>query len=230
MLYRMFFPLVKALVRTVFFVLGAPVRIRGAQHVPTTGGVLICPNHVSDADPAAIGVSLPRDGHFMAKATLFSHPVAGALLRFCRSFPVRRDSADRGALRHAEELLRAGEVVVIFPEGGGNEAGVLQPLHPGALLVALRTKATVVPVALVGTNRVWRYGAPLPRRTQTPVCVTFGEPLDLSDLAGKKGAVEEATRRLTVRLAAMLDQPIPQGRPVSREETPGTQSQEPSAS
>jgi len=106
--------------------------------------------------------------------------------------------------------------VVIFPEGGGNHEGTLQPLHPGAMLVALRARVPVIPVALVNTNRVWPYGAPTPRYAGVPVWVTFGEPLDLSDLHGRKGAVEEATRRLTERLAAMLDQPVPEGKPKNR--------------
>lgn len=219
MLYNLLYPVMVRCIRAIFAVLGGFKR-RGVENVPKTGGVLLCPNHISDADPPAVAVALPRPAWFMAKEELFSVPVLGALLRFWHGFPVKRDSADRTALRRAEELLKAGEAVVIFPEGGGNEEGTLQPLHPGALLIALRTRVPVVPVAVRNTNRVWPYGAPLPRRNSggSPVQVTFGEPLDLSDLYGKKGAVEAATARLTETLARMLDQPVPTGSPIPRSE------------
>ncbi len=216
MLYHLTWPLMKAFLRAAFAVLGG-FRARGAEHVPRSGGVLLCPNHVSDADPPALAVALPRGAWFMAKGELFDVPVLGALMRLWRGFPVQRNSPDRAALRRAEELLKAGEAVVIFPEGGGNPEGRLQPLNPGALLIALRTGVPVVPVALVSTNRVWPYGDPLPRRAGVPVSVTFGPALDLSDLKGERGAVEAATMRLTRALAAMLGQPLPEGTPQRRD-------------
>jgi 1-acyl-sn-glycerol-3-phosphate acyltransferase len=80
-------------------------------------------------------------------------------------------------------------------------------------LVALRAKVPVVPVALINTNKVLPYGHVTLKKSPVPVTVIFGEPLDLSDLYGKKGGIEEATRRLTERLAAMLGQPVPEGKP-----------------
>ena len=217
MMYRLTWPLMKAFMRLCFVFLGGFSSL-GKNHVPRTGGVLLCPNHVCDADPPAVAVALPRSAYFMAKEELFDIPVLGYLVRLWHGFPVKRDSADRAALRRAEELLKAGEAVVIFPEGGGNEAGVLQPLHPGALLVALRAKVPVVPVALVNTNKVWTYGDAKPHRSGTPVSVTFGPPIDFSDIQGTKGAVEKATARLTETLAQMLNQPVPVGKPKVHEE------------
>ena len=216
MLYWVTRPLMKAFIALTFAVLGG-FRVAGQKNIPKTGGVLFCPNHTCDADPAALFLALPRAGYFMAKEELFHIPVVGALIKHFRSFPVQRDSADRSALRFAEEKLKAGEAVVIFPEGGGNAENTLQPLHPGALLVALRAKVPVVPVAVENAQRFWKYGDPLPRYSGVPLRVTFGEPLDFSHLYGQKGAVETATQRLTERLAAMLDQHVPQGKPPVRE-------------
>ncbi len=218
MWYRFTWPLMKAVLRGTFAVLGG-FRAQGTRNVPRSGAVLICPNHISDADPPAVAVAVPRNAFYMAKHDLFEVPVLGYLMRHFRAFPIKRDSADRAALRKAEELLQNGEAVVIFAEGGGNEEGTLQPLYPGAMLIALKTRVPVVPVALVNTNEVWEYGSPTPKRAGVPVSVTFGEPLDLSDLYGKKGAVDEATRRLTERLAQMLNQPVPQGKPKPREDS-----------
>ncbi len=200
--------LVKVIVWIIFQGLGG-LRIKSKSQVPRRGGVMLCPNHVCDIDPAALYVAMPRRAHYMAKAELFDMRFVGGLIRLCRAFPIKRDTADRSALRHAEELLRAGEAVVIFPEGGGNDENTLQPLQPGALLLALRTKVPVVPIALKNTALVLPYGAVRPQHSPRAVEVVFGEPLDLSDLYGKKGAALEATRRLTERLAQMLDQPIP---------------------
>ncbi len=219
MLYHLTWPLMKLFMRAVFALLGG-FKKQGTAHVPRTGGVLLCPNHVSDADPPAVAVALPRSAWFMAKEELFTIPILGALMRLWHGFPVKRNSADRAALRRAEELLKAGEAVVIFPEGGGNPHGTLQPLNPGALMIALRAGVPVVPVALVNTHRVWPHGDLRPRRAGVPVSVTFGPPLDFSDLKGQRGAVETATARLTETLAAMLNQPIPQGKPQRRDEEP----------
>ena len=219
MLYHLTWPFMKLFMRAVFALLGG-FKKQGTANVPRTGGVLLCPNHVSDADPPAVAVALPRNAWFMAKEEIFDIPIIGALTRLWHGFPIKRNSADRTALRRAEELLKAGEAVVIFPEGGGNAEGTLQPLNPGALMIALRAGVPVVPVALVNTNHVWPYGDIRPRRAGVPVSVTFGPPLDLSDLKGQRGAVETATARLTETLAAMLNQPVPQGKPRRRDEEP----------
>ena len=195
------------------------VVVRGAANVPRTGGVLLCPNHVSDADPALVGATCPRPApFFVAKRELFAIRYLGWWLRAWRVVPIERNAADRAALRRIEELLKAGQAVVLFPEGGGNAAGTLQPLNPGALLLALRVKVPVVPVALQNTGKVWVHGAVFPRRVAAPapLRVTYGEPLDLSDLYGKPGATDAATRRLTETLAAMLGQPVPVGKPRNR--------------
>jgi 1-acyl-sn-glycerol-3-phosphate acyltransferase len=210
------YQLLRALCRAIahlLLVIHGGLQVEGVERVPRTGGVLICPNHVCDMDPPAVGAALTRAAWFMAKSELFEMPFFSWLLPRLHAFPIKRDSADRTALTRAEELLKAGEAVVIFPEGGGNYEGTLQPLHPGALLIALRARVPVVPVALINTNKVLPYGSVKLQRSPEPVRVVFGEPLDFSDLYGKKGGIEEATRRLTERLAAMLGQPIPEGKP-----------------
>ena len=208
MLYKFTWPLMKRLIHLVFIYLGGIRRV-GFANVPRYGGVLICPNHVSDADPCAIAAMLPRDAYYMAKEEVFAPPVLGFLLRLYRVFPIRPNSADRAALRYAEELLKAGEAVVIFPEGGGNAENTLQPLYPGAMLLALRCDVPVVPVALTNTGKVWRYGDLRPNRAGVMVGVEFGRPLDLTPFRGKPRATDKATRLLTETLAEMLGQPIP---------------------
>ena len=220
LLYAVTFPLAKQLVAALFWHLGrGRMRTFGAANVPRSGGVLICPNHVSDGDPPTVAITCPRKTpYFVGKRELFDIRYLGWWLRLWRVLPIQRDSADRAALRRLEELLKAGEAVVLFPEGGGNAAGTLQPLHAGAMLIALRARVPVVPVALRNTGVVWTYGDVLPHRVFAPhpISATYGEPIDLSDLYGKPGAAEAATRCLTQRLAAMLEQPMPEGKPRNR--------------
>ncbi|HEY3282948.1 MAG TPA: lysophospholipid acyltransferase family protein, partial [Armatimonadota bacterium] len=149
--YRVTFPFLKAAIQVVMHLL-APLRIEGCGNVPRSGGVLITPNHLSDCDPFAVTVGLRRRAWHMGKAELFEMPVVGAFCRFCQTFAVKRGQPDREALRMAEALLRAGEAVLVFPEGRLSETGLLQPMYSGVALLALRTGVPVVPVGLTGTD------------------------------------------------------------------------------
>src|SRR5579884_3427271 len=175
-LYRLIRPIFWITFRVLFALLGG-IRYEGRTNVPKQGGVLIAPNHISDADPPAVGVALPRPCYFMAKEELFRIPILGLIMRVMHGFPIKRYSADRAALRYTEELLKQGEAVVIFPEGKLSENGQLQPFLPGVILVADRSGAPILPVALIGTDRLLPYGKLIPRPTRKPVVVRFGRPI-----------------------------------------------------
>jgi 1-acyl-sn-glycerol-3-phosphate acyltransferase len=200
--------LVRGVMRLAYRVLGR-LRVEGAANVPPEGAVILAPNHVSAADWPAVGVAAPRFLWFMAKEELFAIPVLGPLIDLCRAFPVRRDTNDRAALRLTEALLERGQAVVIFPEGRVSEDARLQPLKHGLALVALRTGAPVVPVALLGTERMLPFGRNIPRRVREPVFVRFGTPLQFDDLregerrTPSREAVETATGRLTAALTEL---------------------------
>src|SRR5579862_1573065 len=108
--------IVWVLLRILYTVLGG-IRLEGRANVPRKGGVMVTPNHISDADPPTMGFALPRFCYFMAKEELFQIRIIGPLIRWLHGFPVKRYTADRAALRRAEELLKVGEAVIIFPEG-----------------------------------------------------------------------------------------------------------------
>lgn len=172
---------IRSTIRFLFAVMGR-LRIEGVKNIPRKGGAILAANHRSASDWPAIGVSCPRPLRWMAKDDLFDVPVIGPFARLFRAFPVRRGTADRAALRIAEELVAGGDALVIFPEGAVSETATLQPFKHGLALVALRTGAPVVPVALIGTERLVPYGKNLPRPTWKPVRIRFGAPLDFSDL------------------------------------------------
>lgn len=168
-------PIVRGLARLLF-----RIRFVGVEHVPGTGAVLLVPNHVSYMDPVLISIPIHRPLHFMTLAGFFNVPGLGALIRWCRAFPVREDEADRQAVRTAIRILRAGEPLVIFPEGGRSTDGRLLPFRPGAFRIALQTDVPVVPVTIAGAFEAW----PAQRRLPGPgrITITYHPPLTRKDL------------------------------------------------
>ena len=179
-------------------------RWRHFDRIPAEG-VIIASNHLSSADPAMVASALyPRSPRYMAKLELFQkRPVIGYLFALSGAFPVRRGSADRSALREAERLLAQGAVVGMFPEGHRSDTGALMHAHPGTALIALRTGAPVVPIAIVGSERMrggWRGLLARPEIT-----LTAGRPFTLGGGGPvTKRAVADAHDELMGRIAALL--------------------------
>ena len=172
------------------------MKVIGQENIPRSGGVMICANHVSFADPPVLGAGCLRQIHYMAKIELFQVPVLGALIRGVGAFPVQQRTADRAAIKAAAEHLAQGDVVGMFPEGQRVHGGELGPALPGAGMIVLRAKVPVIPAALINTDKLLPPHHVLPRFTR--VIVAYGEPVDLSDLYDKSGreAIEEAGKRI----------------------------------
>jgi len=206
-LYPIVFPATRVFVRALFSVLGG-WRVEGQEHVPKTGGVLIAANHLSYADPPAIGLAMRRRCWFMGKAPLFRVPVLAPVSRMYLAFPVRVDGGmDRDALRRTETLLAAGEAVCIYPEGHVSRDGKLHPLQPGAALLALRAGVPVVPAAITGTDRSIPPPHCIPHFAPGGTRVRFGPPLHPSDAPSGLSRREQAdwlTARMAEALAALL--------------------------
>jgi len=159
----------KAVLRPLTSTLFA-ARVVGAENVPASGPLVVAENHRSYLDPPLLGTWFPRVLHYMAKRELFANPLIGAVLRSVHAFPVDRDRADLGAIKHALELLKRGECVGIFPEGRRNEDGAAKA-RGGAILIAATARCPLVPVGLVRTKlavRKWR-GAHVEVRIGTPL-------------------------------------------------------------
>lgn len=151
------------------------LQVDGADRLPKEGGVLIASTHTAALDPVILGCAFPRPLTFMAKEELFRFPPVAAFLRVLGAFPVRRGAPDRRALRKALHLLHAGRCVVIFPEGTRNPTPILRPPELGVALLAAWSQAPVLPVAIIGSERLMPKGCRFPR--PTPLQVRVGVPL-----------------------------------------------------
>lgn len=179
-------------------------RWRHLDRIPKTG-VIIASNHLSSSDPAMIASALyPRSPQYMAKIELFQkRPIIGYLFALSGAFPVRRGQADRSAIREAERLLAQGHALGMFPEGHRSDTGALMHAHPGTALLALRSGCPVVPVGIVGSERM--RGGLRGLLSRPRVTLTAGEPFLLaSDGPINKQAMADAHAELMGRIAALL--------------------------
>jgi len=158
---------------------------KGMENVPADGPVILCANHTSNHDPLVVAVCLKsRPVTFMAKAELFRVPLLGPLIRRLGAFPVKRGGVSKEAIKHSIELLKSGKVITIFPEGSRSNSGGAG--KKGAAMLALRSQAAVVPVAIIGSY------APFHRMT-----VIYGSPVDLTEfVGGGSDQLEAATEKI----------------------------------
>ena len=186
------------------FRLGAQLEVIGLEHLPKSGGWMLASNHVSSTDPPILtGILLPRWVRYMAKVELFQAPVFGELFALSGTFPVRRFERDLGALREAGELLAAGAIVGMFPEGHRSDTGGLIEAHPGTALIALRSNAPVVPVAITGSEAFHK--GPWAALRRPKVRVVFGRPFQFNHEGRTRRAdVEAASERIMREIAARL--------------------------
>ena len=150
------YPTIILAAKTGFRVLGQRIRITGAQHVPSSGGVLLAVNHISYVDFIYGGLGANPSGRkvrFMAKRELFDHAVSGPVMRSMHHIPVDRADGE-GSLRSATDYLEAGEAVGIFPEATISRALELKEFKTGAVRIGASVGVPVVPVILWGTQRM----------------------------------------------------------------------------
>lgn len=184
----------------------ARYRVTGLGNVPVDGPLIIVSNHLNDADPGVLAWPMPRRLVFMTKAELFKIPGLKQFLLAYGAFPVRRGEADLGAMRTANEVLKRGEALVIFPEGtrSGKKAA-LRRAHPGTAIIAQRAGVPILPVAITGSQHM---GMPLmflkPFRLWD-ITLTIGEPFTLPkpDRLNAEAA-QAGTDLIMAKIAALL--------------------------
>ncbi|MGB7980068.1 MAG: lysophospholipid acyltransferase family protein [Candidatus Nanopelagicales bacterium] len=187
---------------------------RGQEHLGGHGeGLVVAPNHISFFDPLVMAHFLHDSGRpprFMGKQAVFDVPVVGRILRGAGQIPVTRDKDPHKALAAAEAAIRAGESVVMYPEGTITRDPDIWPMsgRTGALRLALETGAPLIPVAQWGAHEVMApYSKQIRLLPRTLMQVTAGAPLDIDDLRDRpitKSLLEQGTDRLLDAIAALL--------------------------
>ncbi len=180
-------------------------RVLGAWKVPASGPVIFAVNHSHNVDGPMVMGTAPRPTHFLIKKEAFIGPL-DPFLTGIGQLKVDRSTADRTAITGALDVLTAGGVLGIFPEGTRGD-GDFASLRAGLAYFAVRSGAPIVPVAVLGsTDRPGRLIKGLPA-LRSRIDVVFGDPFDAGDGSGRRTrkALDEATLRIQERLTGHLE-------------------------
>jgi len=184
-------------------------RLETVDHdkVPTSGPVIIAPTHRSNIDTPLIGAALERDSRFMAKESIFKSPFWTKFLVALGGFPVKRGTFDRTSLNNAKAILDRGEMLVVYPEGARQEGPRIKPVFEGAVWLAARAGAPIVPAGIGGSHGVMPIGVKIPRPKK--VVVVYGDPIYIGDPDGgarvPRAELEAAAAELRERLQDVFD-------------------------
>ena len=176
----------------------------GSDNIPKEGGFILACNHLSFSDPVLLGLCIKRRLYFMAKIELFKNKFAGAVIRALGAFPVDRGAGDGKAIKTGEDIIREGNAMTIFIEGGRSKTGELMRPRSGCALVAQQMQVPVVPacITIVGN----------PKHTIAKRVIHFGKPLSAQELglttAGDRRELKKGTTMIMDEIKKMREQDL----------------------
>jgi 1-acyl-sn-glycerol-3-phosphate acyltransferase len=171
-------------------------RVVHRERMIQKGGVILAMNHQSYLDPPLAGTTCDRAIYFLARRTLLNAPLLGWLLPKLNVIPVNQEGVDRGAIKALIRILKAGNGVLIFPEGSRTLDGALQAAEPGLGLVIAKTLAPVVPMRIFGAHEALPRGGGL---HFVPITIVIGEPIFFT-AADLNPAGKDLYKRLSQRI------------------------------
>lgn len=199
---------VYAVLRAIVLVLAKAywrVTIEGRENLPPSGAYVVAPVHRSNVDTPLTALITRRRLRFIAKDSLWKYAPIGWVIFTLGGFPVRRGTADREALLRCLEVVRAGDPLVMFPEGTRREGPVVEDLFHGPAFIASRARVPVVPVGIGGSARTMPRGAKFIRPVKIHIIV--GTPIDPPQPPpGTDRVPREAFRKMTAEIEAELQQ------------------------
>ena len=197
MFRKMIYAFLRATLGFYFFTLKG-LTYEGVENIPETGAVIVAPNHKSNFDPPLIGICSPRIVHYMAKEELFEKPILAPILRFFGTFPVKRGSIDRSAVRQAMKEIKSGEPLGIFPEGTRVRGNKIGRFHDGMASLALMTGTPILPVAVLGSET-------FPKK-KGPLAVIFGKPIPVTKQKTSPEAIAELNEKVRESIVSMREE------------------------
>ncbi|MEA5050963.1 MAG: lysophospholipid acyltransferase family protein [Oscillospiraceae bacterium] len=190
-----FFKVVRAILNPIAHLIFR-LRCEGRDNIPAEGPVIIASNHINLIDPGLHAFCVRRPFRTMAKAELFRTKVLAFILRPLGAFPVTRGKADKRSFSTAANVLNAGEVLLIFPEGTRSKTGELGLFKAGAVALCAMTGAPVVPAAMIERKHL---------RLFDPVTILYGAPMTREQLGLGDGTNSAALRRAAEQLRAEVE-------------------------
>jgi 1-acyl-sn-glycerol-3-phosphate acyltransferase len=181
-------------------------KVEGRENVPLAGPLILAANHVHVIDPILLEFSLPRWITFVAKEELFRSLFLRFWLRWAGSLPLQRDGKvgeKQRILEGAKKALEEGQILGMFPEGGRSHDGKLRKGKPGSAVIAAKTDVPVLPVGVIGTDKIhgigWLWKRP-------PIVVKIGKPFKLPPTNSKisKSQMQLLTTQLMGQIATLL--------------------------
>ena len=169
------------------------IKITGKEHIPPTGAVIICSNHIHGMDALGLAMCAKRQIFFMAKQELFKVPILGFLLRKVGAFPVDRSNTDLTAYRHTMQILKDGKALGIFSQG--TRAQDFENVKGGVAVFALKSGAPIVPVGISGSYRIF-----------SRMRINIGPPISMEQYQGRKvksDLVDEIMAEIVSKVSAL---------------------------
>lgn len=198
MFKKIFYSVVRVLFNGLFFGIYG-LHVEGRENIPRKGAIIVAPNHKSNFDPPIVGVAFKdRIIHYMAKEELFKNPIFGYILRQFGTFPVKRGSIDRMAIRRAILELKEGNALGIFPEGTRIQREGLGRFHSGMASLAFMSGVSILPVAVVGS-------VTMPRKCG-PLAVLIGKPIEVKKQRADDEAVEALNKKVKEEIQKLTDE------------------------
>ncbi|MFG1659291.1 lysophospholipid acyltransferase family protein [Micromonospora chersina] len=187
--------------------------VEGLEHIPATGGAIFAGNHLSVADELLLGTVVPRHLAFWAKSEYFNGTgVKGAFSKFVLTglgaIPVERAGgrAALSAFDAAIPVLKAGDLVAVYPEGTRSPDGRLYRGRTGAARLAVAAGVPIIPVGVTGTDKAQPIGTRVPRPGRAKITIRFGKPLDFTGRSDDRTSLREMTDELMAEIQKLTGQ------------------------
>ncbi|MDW7679749.1 MAG: lysophospholipid acyltransferase family protein [bacterium] len=163
------------LIALIFFKLFSRLHVEGHDQLPENEAFILAPNHLSNLDVFILSAAVKNEFYTLSKKELFKNPFLRFLITRLNGIPVNRKGFCRQSLKAALDILQQKKAMVVFPEGYVSNNGTLGRFKQGVARLALEAKVPIIPVAIIGSNRVLPLGKRIPRPHR--VIVKFGEPI-----------------------------------------------------
>ncbi|ATO16875.1 1-acyl-sn-glycerol-3-phosphate acyltransferase [Micromonospora sp. WMMA2032] len=203
--------------------------VEGLEHIPATGGAIFAGNHLSVADELLLGTVVPRHLAFWAKSEYFNGTgIKGGFSKFVLTglgaIPVERAGgrAALSAFDAAIPVLKAGDLVAVYPEGTRSPDGRLYRGRTGAARLAVAAGVPIIPVGVTGTDKAQPIGTRVPRPGRAKITIRFGKPLDFTGRPDDRTSLRAMTDEMMSEIQKLTGQEyVPRYAPKRSEQTPG---------